>query len=106
MYVDRNECWEFRMFIGSWIYNENTSLSLCFDAGFVRSYLNENVTSIIQLLYYITALMESFHIASSIFIAISTRKANNSMRTVHIDIGRCGVSANETTLHPNNNLSK
>ena len=21
-----------------------------------------------------------------------------------IDIGRCGVSANETTLHPNNNL--
>ena len=23
-----------------------------------------------------------------------------------IDIGRCGVSANETTLHPNNNLKK
>ena len=25
---------------------------------------------------------------------------------VNIDIGRCGVSANETTLHPNNNLKK
>ena len=25
--------------------------------------------------------------------------------TLHpIDIGRCGVSANETTLHPNNNF--
>ena len=23
-----------------------------------------------------------------------------------IDIGRCDVSANETTLHPNNNLKK
>ena len=23
-----------------------------------------------------------------------------------IDIGRCGVSANETTLHPNKNLKK
>ena len=25
---------------------------------------------------------------------------------VYIDIGRSGVSANETTLHPNNNLKK
>ena len=24
----------------------------------------------------------------------------------YIDIGRCGVSANETTLHPNNNFKK
>ena len=24
----------------------------------------------------------------------------------YIDIGRCGMSANETTLHPNNNLLK
>ena len=24
--------------------------------------------------------------------------------TGYIDIGRCGVSANETTLYPNNNL--
>ena len=23
-----------------------------------------------------------------------------------VDIGRCGMSANETTLHPNNNLLK
>ena len=23
-----------------------------------------------------------------------------------IDIGRCGVSANETNIHPNNNLKK
>ena len=28
------------------------------------------------------------------------------MVTNYIDIGRCGVSANGTTLHPNNNLKK
>ena len=25
-------------------------------------------------------------------------------KKLFIDIGRCGMSANETTLHPNNNL--
>ena len=29
-----------------------------------------------------------------------------SVFVVLIDIGRCGVSANETTLHPNNNFKK
>ena len=29
-----------------------------------------------------------------------------SLNILYLDIGRCGVSANETTLHPNNNLKK
>ena len=29
---------------------------------------------------------------------------NRDDTDVSIDIGRCGMSANETTLHPNNNL--
>ena len=31
---------------------------------------------------------------------------NNECICFRIDIGRCGVSANETTLYPNNNLKK
>ena len=30
----------------------------------------------------------------------------STMKTLRIDIGRCGVSANETTLHPNKFFKK
>ena len=32
--------------------------------------------------------------------------ARTQQHLTDIDIGRCGVSANETTLHPNNNFKK
>ena len=41
-----------------------------------------------------------------LFCSVTIYQDISFITSVYIDIGRCGVSANETTLHPNNNLRK
>ena len=43
---------------------------------------------------------------SYLLVKITKHDINIDTQYGSKDIGRCGVSANETTLHPNNNFKK